>query len=67
MTEENTEERLLSTNEIAHRLHVGTDTVRRWLNVEGGMAATLIGTHYVITQSEFDRFMRERQGRKKKT
>ena len=52
---------LLTVPEVAARLRISPETVRRWLR-QGGLKGTLMGGDrggYRIAQSEVERFLRE--------
>jgi excisionase family DNA binding protein len=55
---------LLTVEEVARRLSVHVDTVRRWIR-SGELKAINLGgpAGYRITKTELDRFIRERTGR----
>lgn len=59
-------EEWLEVKDIAYELRVGADTVRKYLNTPDGMPATLIGTSYRIKKTDFEKWKRTREGRKKK-
>jgi excisionase family DNA binding protein len=58
-------ERMLTVEDIADRLSVNPETVRRWIR-GGQLKAVLIGgrkTGFRVAESEVDRFLRDRQYR----
>jgi excisionase family DNA binding protein len=62
------EDPLLTVEDVARRLSVHVDSVRRWIR-SGELVALDLGgaAGYRIAQSELDRFIRERLTRRKDT
>ena len=59
-------DRLLTVEEVAQMLSVHDETIRRWIR-SGELVAIDLGgpAGYRIAQSELDRFIKERQTRRK--
>jgi excisionase family DNA binding protein len=59
-------DRLLTVEEVAKQLSVHPDTIRRWIR-SGEIKAVNLGgpAGYRISQSELNRFIRDRTGRTK--
>ena len=62
------EDTLLTVEDIAKRLSVNINSVRRWIR-SGDLVAIELGgaAGYRIAQSELDRFIRERQTQRKES
>ena len=54
------EEVYLSIKDIATKLQVNQDTIRRWIR-EGKLHATLLGSKYRISQQDLNTFLKERR------
>ena len=59
-----TEDRLLTTEQVAERLQVSTQTIQRWLRSETLRGVRLPGkAGYRVRESELQRFLAEREGK----
>jgi len=55
------DDELLTLEEVAQRLHVHVETVRRYIKKKKLTAIRLSNTNLRVRQSELDRFLKERE------